>query len=184
METELQNERPKSYYQVLGVPRDASAGDVRAAYRRLAMKWHPDRSAREPWLVEEANRRFQQIQEAYKVLSDEKKRELYNAGFYDPIQEDEDEVEGFHEFFQEMLRLMAKVRREEREYSLAELQQMLVEMACSFAPSPPPSNGFAAGVSTVDARRFGNGADRMAEIKSGVRVSGVGRSGSTGSYYG
>nr|CAD1834212.1 unnamed protein product [Ananas comosus var. bracteatus] len=139
METELQNERPKSYYQVLGVPRDASAGDVRAAYRRLAMKWHPDRSAREPWLVEEANRRFQQIQEAYKVLSDEKKRELYDAGFYDLIQEDEDEVE-----------------------------------FCAISSS---------GVSTVDARRFGNGADRMAEIKSGVRVSGVGRLGSTGSYY-
>ncbi|OAY78267.1 hypothetical protein ACMD2_02695, partial [Ananas comosus] len=97
-------------------------------------------------------------------LSDEKKRELYDAGFYGPIQDDEDEVE-------------------ERKYSLAELQQMLVEMACSFAPSPPPSNGFAAGVSTVDAGRFGNGADRMAEIKSGVRVSGVGRLGSTGSYY-
>jgi hypothetical protein len=50
------------YYSLLGIRKNASATDVRAAYRRLAMKWHPDRCVSDPG---EANRRFQRIQEAY-----------------------------------------------------------------------------------------------------------------------
>ncbi|XP_008800907.1 dnaJ homolog subfamily B member 3-like [Phoenix dactylifera] len=125
--------RPGSCYAVLGVRPDASAGEIRSAYRKLAMKWHPDKRGREPWLAEEANRRFQQIHEAYQVLSDEKRRTLYDAGLYDPVQDNEDEVEGFHDFVQEMLMLMRNVRREEKEHSLEELQQMLAEMARDFA---------------------------------------------------
>ncbi|XP_019704752.1 uncharacterized protein [Elaeis guineensis] len=113
MGTEHRSGRPGSYYAVLGVRPDAPATEIRSAYRKLAMKWHPDRRrGREPWLVEEANKRFQQIQEAYQVLSDGKRRTLHDAGLYDPVQDDEEEVEGFHDFVQEMLTLMANVRRE------------------------------------------------------------------------
>ncbi|CAL9116838.1 unnamed protein product [Musa acuminata var. zebrina] len=130
--------RPASYYTVLGVGRDASVAEIRSAYRKLAMKWHPDRRGREPWTVEEAKRRFQQIHEAYQVLSDEKRRRLYDSGLYDPLQDDEEEVEGFHDFVQEMVSLMARVRREEKQYSMEELQQMLPEMAQDFgSPSWP-----------------------------------------------
>ena len=46
------------------------------------------------------------------VLSDEKRRALYDAGMYDPLDDDQEEVEGFHDFLQEMLSLMATVGRE------------------------------------------------------------------------
>ncbi|CAN1354980.1 Chaperone protein DnaJ [Linum perenne] len=55
-----------SYYAVLGIRKDASSSDVRSAYRRLAMRWHPDKWSRNPGLAAaDAKRRFQQIQEAY-----------------------------------------------------------------------------------------------------------------------
>ncbi|XP_009122987.1 dnaJ homolog subfamily B member 8 isoform X2 [Brassica rapa] len=79
-----------SYYNVLGIRKDASVSDVRAAYRKLAMKWHPDRYARTPDVAGEAKRRFQQIQEAYSVLNDENKRSMYDAGLYDPHEDDDD----------------------------------------------------------------------------------------------
>ncbi|KAL5218491.1 hypothetical protein ABZP36_019175 [Zizania latifolia] len=77
------------YYTLLGIRKNASATDVRAAYRRLAMKWHPDRWASDPGAAGEANRRFQRIQEAYSVLSDKGKRAMYDAGLFDPLDDDD-----------------------------------------------------------------------------------------------
>ncbi|KAK4261711.1 hypothetical protein QN277_004670 [Acacia crassicarpa] len=119
-----------SYYTILGVDSDSSLEEIRRAYRRLAMQWHPDRWARTPSLLGEAKRKFQQIQEAYSVLSDESKRTMYDAGLYDP-QEEEDE--GLYEFVQE---LKTQVSKEEREYSIEELQSMLMEMAQGFEDPP------------------------------------------------
>uniref|UniRef100_I1NBS8 J domain-containing protein n=1 Tax=Glycine max TaxID=3847 RepID=I1NBS8_SOYBN len=79
------------YYSVLGIRRDASFSDIRTAYRKLAMRWHPDKWAQNPATAGEAKRRFQQIQEAYSVLSDQSKRSMYDAGLYDPLEE-EDQV--------------------------------------------------------------------------------------------
>ncbi|XP_074587584.1 uncharacterized protein LOC141843409 [Curcuma longa] len=124
--------RSVSYYDVLGVVRDASLLEIRNAYRRLALRWHPDRRRGEPEMVDEAKQRFQQIQEAYQVLSDAKRRRLYDSGLCGPIEDDEEAVEGFHDFVQEMMSLMASVRKEEKQYSLRELQQMLFEMAQDF----------------------------------------------------
>ncbi|XVE92048.1 hypothetical protein REPUB_Repub01dG0063700 [Reevesia pubescens] len=118
-----------SYYNVLGVKVDASTEDIKRAYRKLAMQWHPDRWTRTPSLLGEAKRKFQQIQEAYSVLSDQRKRTLYDAGLYDP--EDEDD-EGFSDFVGEMISLMAQTRNEEKDCSLEELQKMLRDMAQGF----------------------------------------------------
>ncbi|MFQ5741821.1 MAG: DnaJ domain-containing protein, partial [Acidobacteriota bacterium] len=67
------------YYQVLGLKRGASADEVRKAYRRLARKYHPDVNPGD----KSAEEKFKHIQEAYDVLSDSKKRKMYDQyGFY------------------------------------------------------------------------------------------------------
>ncbi|CAJ2631728.1 unnamed protein product [Trifolium pratense] len=112
-----------SYYSVLGIRSDASSSDIRTAYRKLAMRWHPDKFARDPNTAGEAKRRFQQIQEAYSVLSDESKRSMYDAGFYDPLEEEDQE---FCDFMSEMISMMNNVKDEGD--SLEDLQRMFVEM--------------------------------------------------------
>jgi DnaJ-class molecular chaperone len=63
------------YYEVLGVPRQASTDAIKKAYRKLALRWHPDKN---PGDKEEAERRFQQVAQAYEVLSDAGKRDIYD----------------------------------------------------------------------------------------------------------
>src|SRR5215468_7585741 len=62
------------YYELLGVPRKASAKDIRAAFRKLARKYHPDLNPGD----KSAEEKFKQLQEAYDVLSDSKKRQMYD----------------------------------------------------------------------------------------------------------
>jgi len=66
----------QDYYQVLGVARTAGADDIKKAYRRLALQWHPDRHPAEE--REAAEARFKRISEAYEVLSDVEKRKRYD----------------------------------------------------------------------------------------------------------
>jgi DnaJ-class molecular chaperone len=61
------------YYEILGVSKNATLDEIKAAYRKLALKWHPDRN-KSPEAVE----KFKQINKAYEVLSDPKKREIYD----------------------------------------------------------------------------------------------------------
>lgn len=69
------------YYQVLEVTKTSSAQEIKTSYRKLAMKYHPDRNANNPEAVE----KFKQINEAYGVLSDEDKRSRYDRfGTADP----------------------------------------------------------------------------------------------------
>ena len=64
----------KDYYEVLGVNRDASEDDIKKAYRKLAMKYHPDRNPDNP----KAEERFKEAKEAYEILTDANKRAAYD----------------------------------------------------------------------------------------------------------
>ena len=69
----------QDYYELLGVPRKASSKDIRSAFRKLARKYHPDLNPGD----KSAEEKFKQLQEAYDVLSDSKKRQMYDQyGFY------------------------------------------------------------------------------------------------------
>jgi molecular chaperone DnaJ len=73
----------QDYYELLGVSRTAAVKDIRAAYRKLARKYHPDLNPGD----KSAEEKFKQIQEAYEVLSDTKKRQVYDQfGFNTPGQ--------------------------------------------------------------------------------------------------
>ncbi|KAK3010457.1 hypothetical protein RJ639_010666 [Escallonia herrerae] len=63
------------YYNILKVGRNATDDDLKKAYRRLAMRWHPDKN---PTNKKEAEAKFKQISEAYEVLSDPQKRSIYD----------------------------------------------------------------------------------------------------------
>ncbi|XP_004643072.1 dnaJ homolog subfamily B member 6 [Octodon degus] len=63
------------YYEVLGVQKYASPEDIKKAYRKLALRWHPDKN---PENKEEAERKLKQVAEAYELLSDAKKRDIYD----------------------------------------------------------------------------------------------------------
>src|SRR5271169_2685004 len=67
------------YYETLGVERKAAADDIRKAYRKLARKHHPDLNPGD----KSSEERFKNVQEAYDILSDPKKRQMYDqVGFY------------------------------------------------------------------------------------------------------
>ena len=93
----------KDYYKILGVSKDASDDDIKKAYRKLAMKYHPDR-----WVngtekeKKDAEQKFKEISEANEVLSDPQKRQMYdNGGFefntdgFDPFEMFRNMAEGF-----------------------------------------------------------------------------------------
>ena len=64
----------RDYYEVLGVSRDVDEADLKKAYRRLAMKYHPDRNPDD----EDAEAKFKEASEAYEILSDAQKRQAYD----------------------------------------------------------------------------------------------------------
>jgi molecular chaperone DnaJ len=66
----------RDYYEVLGVTRTAAADEIKAAYRKAALKWHPDRN---PENKSEAEIKFRECTEAYTVLSDAQKRQIYDT---------------------------------------------------------------------------------------------------------
>ncbi|CAM0943651.1 unnamed protein product [Alopecurus aequalis] len=115
-------------YAVLGLKKDCSDGDLKFAYRKLAMKWHPDRcsSSSSTKHMDEAKEKFQQIQGAYSVLSDANKRFLYDVGVYEE-EEDEESLQGMGDFLGEMAHMMSQTRPTRQE-SFEELQQLFVDM--------------------------------------------------------
>nr|AAB01572.1 heat shock-like protein [Picea glauca] len=114
-----------TFYSILGVNKDSSSAEIRSAYRKLAMKWHPDKWSTDPSSSETAKLRFQQIQEAYSVLSDDTKRALYDAGMYEPSED----MDAFCDFLDELSSLIATVKvQSNKDDELLQLQEMFTKM--------------------------------------------------------
>jgi len=69
----------KEYYEILGIPKDATQDDIKKAYRKMAKKWHPDL---QPENRSEAEKNFKEVSEAYEALSDPQKRAMYDRYGY------------------------------------------------------------------------------------------------------
>ena len=88
----LKMSQRKDYYKILGVERSASSDDIKRAYRKLALKHHPDRhSTAEPEVREEEEMVFKEVSSAYSILSDPQKKSRYDSG------QDLDEMGGMGE---------------------------------------------------------------------------------------
>ena len=69
----------QDYYKILGVPRDANRRQIKSAFRKLALQWHPDKFTT-PAERETANKMFQDLNEGYDVLTDDEKKGRYDRG--------------------------------------------------------------------------------------------------------
>jgi DnaJ family protein C protein 7 len=76
--------RKRDYYKILDLKPDANENDIRKAYKKLALKWHPDRNNESEEAKQMAEKKFRDISDAYSVLSDAKKKQQYDAGI-DPL---------------------------------------------------------------------------------------------------
>ena len=72
----MPRQQQRDYYEVLGIAKTASVEEIKSAYRKSALKWHPDRN---PDNKDEAEVRFRECTEAYSVLSDSQKRQIYDT---------------------------------------------------------------------------------------------------------
>jgi DnaJ family protein C protein 7 len=80
--------KKRDYYHILGIGKDASQDEIRKAYKKLALKWHPDRNNTSEEQKKMAEKTFRDINDSYSVLSDTQKRQQYDMGI-DPLNPEE-----------------------------------------------------------------------------------------------
>ncbi|XP_074585604.1 uncharacterized protein LOC141841339 isoform X2 [Curcuma longa] len=116
------------FYEVLGLRKECTEAELKGAYKKLAMKWHPDKcsASGNTQSMGEAKEKFQEIQTAYSVLSDTNKRFLYDVGVYD--KDDDNDEKGMGDFLGEITQIMNQTKHEGDHDSFEKLQHMFVEM--------------------------------------------------------
>jgi len=77
---ELKKSKRKDYYKILGVEKNADENDIKKAYKRMALKYHPDKYSGEESASGDIEAKFKEIGEAYAVLSDPTKKRRYDSG--------------------------------------------------------------------------------------------------------
>ena len=80
--------RKRDYYAILGIDKNADERDIKRAYKKMAMKYHPDRNSETEESKKLAEKKFIDVNDAYSVLSDPKKRSMYDQGV-DPLNPEE-----------------------------------------------------------------------------------------------
>ncbi|KAG8380201.1 hypothetical protein BUALT_Bualt07G0168800 [Buddleja alternifolia] len=158
-------EGSNDFYGVLGLKKECTTTELRNAYKKLALKWHPDRCSASGNLkyMEEAKKKFQAIQQAYSVLSDANKRFLYDVGVYDCNADDDED--GMGDFLNEMAAMMNQTKSSEnRNETFEELQELFDEMFqsdiegfdCSPHSTTPPSYSSSSQASCSDSYSISN----------------------------
>ncbi|KAI4325696.1 hypothetical protein MLD38_031072 [Melastoma candidum] len=156
------NSKKVDLYGVLGVNKECPASELRDAYKKLALRWHPDRCSAtgNSKMVEESKKKFQAIQHAYSVLSDANKRFMYDIGAYDS-DDDEDDQNGMGDFLNEMATMMSQTKNcDDGDESLEELQDLFDEMFQgdieAFSPHPyqSPDQGMCSSFSSSSSSSF------------------------------
>ncbi|KAG2385442.1 hypothetical protein C9374_003257 [Naegleria lovaniensis] len=94
---------PKGFYEILGLNPSCSHRDIKSAYRKLSLEYHPDRNRNKPESEQKVlKEKYVRICQAYEVLSDENKRQAYSRGFYHDSNSDDSSHESsghhFHQF--------------------------------------------------------------------------------------
>ncbi|XP_073292414.1 uncharacterized protein [Primulina huaijiensis] len=143
-------EKSTDLYGVLELKKECSPAELRNAYKKLALKWHPDRCSAlgNSEHVEQAKKKFQAIQEAYSVLSDSDRRFLYDLGIHD-FDDHDDENKGMENFLDEMASMMSSNDANDNgNTSFEELQELFNNMFDSDVESLASSSLFSAAAAT------------------------------------
>jgi DnaJ family protein C protein 7 len=77
---ELKKSKRKDYYKILGVAKEATDEEMKKAYKKMALKWHPDKNNSSEEQKALADKMFKDVGEAYSILTDPEKRRMYDQG--------------------------------------------------------------------------------------------------------